>query len=194
MNTREWSWKMYLLLICQILGLFSKILAVSDKYPVLNRVKLTIPVEMQLSEKQKLFSEVFFSFLSSSLNFDFFERKDDAHRFCISKITDCQNAVRSMSKRSRFREPMDKQDGKWVQALFKSLPQHLYHIYWSLLRPLNQKTSLLLTCQTFRLFPNMLAGNGKYPVLNSYRLMIPIKMQLYEKKNLFSIFFSIFQM
>ena len=85
---------MYLLLICHILGLFSKILAANDKYPVLNRVNLGIPVEMQLSQKQKTFSRVFFSFLSCSLNFDFFERKDDAHRFCISKITACQNAVR----------------------------------------------------------------------------------------------------
>ena len=53
------SLKRYLLLTCQILGLFATILAANDKYPVLNRVNLTIPGEMQLSQKQKIFSRFF---------------------------------------------------------------------------------------------------------------------------------------
>ena len=77
-----------------MLGLFTNILTANDKYPVLNSVNFTIPVEMQLSWKQKTFSQVFSSFLSSSLNFDYFETKDDAHGFCISKITDSHNVVR----------------------------------------------------------------------------------------------------
>ena len=49
------SWKKSLLLTCQILGLLVNILAADEKYPVLNRDNLTIPIEMQLSRKQKLF-------------------------------------------------------------------------------------------------------------------------------------------
>ena len=94
MTARILSWKKYLLLRCQILGLFANILAANDKYLVLNRVNLTIPVEMQLSQKQKSFSEVFSSFLSSSLNFDYSETKDEADRFCISKITDSQKVIK----------------------------------------------------------------------------------------------------
>ena len=41
-------------------------------------------------------------------------------------------------------------------------------------------------------FPYILAANDKYPVLNSYKLMIPIKMQLYEKEKTVSEFFSAF--
>ena len=40
------SWKTSLLLTCQILGLLLNILAGDEKYPVLNRDNLTIPVQM----------------------------------------------------------------------------------------------------------------------------------------------------
>ena len=86
MTARQLSLKKYLLLKCQILALFANILAANDKYPVLNRVSLTIPVEMQLSQKQKTFSEVFSSFLSSSLNFDYFEQKITLIDFVFPKL------------------------------------------------------------------------------------------------------------
>ena len=73
---------------CQILGLLGNTLAANDKYPVLNRVNLKIPIQKQLSEKKKLFSELFFAFLKSRIDFEHIEKKDDCHRFCISKITD----------------------------------------------------------------------------------------------------------
>ena len=47
--------KKSLLLTCQILGLLVNTLATDEKYPVLNRDNLTIPIEMQLSQKQKAF-------------------------------------------------------------------------------------------------------------------------------------------
>ena len=34
-----------------------------------------------------------------------------------------------MSKKSRFRGPFEKQDGKGNQTLLKPKPHHLYHIY-----------------------------------------------------------------
>ena len=49
---------------------------------------------MQLSQKQKTSSQFLAAFLKSRLNFEYFEQKDDPHRFCISKITDSENVVR----------------------------------------------------------------------------------------------------
>ena len=88
------SWKKSLLLTCKILGLLLNTLAADEKYPVLNRDNLTIPIQMQLSQKQKTFSQFFAAFLKSTLNFEHFEKKDDPHRFCISEITDSENVVR----------------------------------------------------------------------------------------------------
>ena len=49
---------------------------------------------MQLSQKQKTFSQFLAAFLKSRLNFKHFEKKDNPHSFCISEITDSENLVR----------------------------------------------------------------------------------------------------
>ena len=63
----------------KILGLFVNTLAVDDKHYLLNRDNLTQPIQIQLSQKQKIFSEYFFAFLKSILNFKHLPRKDDPH-------------------------------------------------------------------------------------------------------------------
>ena len=45
---------------------------------------------MQLSEKLKIFSQIFSPFSKSSSNFEHFEKKDDIHRECIYDILDSQ--------------------------------------------------------------------------------------------------------
>ena len=61
-------WKKSLLVIHKILGLFVNTLTVNDKHYMLNRDNLTQPIEIQLSLKQKTFSQFFFAFLKSILN------------------------------------------------------------------------------------------------------------------------------
>ena len=51
--------KKYLLLTCKILGQLVNRLATDENYPVLNREKLTMPIQMQLSQKKKPFSQFF---------------------------------------------------------------------------------------------------------------------------------------
>ena len=63
-------------------------LAADEKFLVLNRDTLTIPVEMELFQKQKTFSQFVAAFLKSILNCQYFEKEDDPHRFCISEIKD----------------------------------------------------------------------------------------------------------
>ena len=88
------SWKKSLLLTCQIFGLLVNTLTADKKYPVLNRGNFTIPILMQLSQKQKNFCQFFGAFLKSRLNFEHFTKKDDRHSFCISEITHSENVVR----------------------------------------------------------------------------------------------------
>ena len=45
---------------------------------------------MQLSLKQETFCEFFCGVLKSSLNFEYFPKKDDSHSSDISEITDCE--------------------------------------------------------------------------------------------------------
>ena len=79
-----------------------------------------------------------------------------------------------MSKKSRFRGPFKKQDGKGAQALFKSTSKHFDQIHRSFPRKLSWKKSLLLTWKILALLVNTLAADEKYLVLHRDNLTISI--------------------
>ena len=66
-------------MIHKILGLFVNTLTVDDKDYLLNRDNFAQHIQMQLSQKQKNFSELFFAFLKYILNFKDLPKKDDPH-------------------------------------------------------------------------------------------------------------------
>ena len=59
--------------------MFFNTVTVDEKHYLLNRDNLTEPIQIQLSQKQKTFSEFFFAFLKSILNFKHLPKKDDPH-------------------------------------------------------------------------------------------------------------------
>ena len=69
-------------------------LAVDERYPVLIRDNLTIPIQMQILQKQKTFFNFFGAFLISRLNFQHFGKRDHPHGFWNFEITDFENVVR----------------------------------------------------------------------------------------------------
>ena len=71
----HWSWKKFLLVICKVLRMFVNIWTADDKRFLLKRDKLRQKIQMQVSEKQKTFSEFFSSILKSRFNFKHFEKK-----------------------------------------------------------------------------------------------------------------------
>ena len=79
--------KKSLLVTGQMWRLFPNTLSADSKYCLLNRDNLTQPIQIQLSREQKTFSEFFFAFLKSRLNFEHFQKKDDSNSWGISKIT-----------------------------------------------------------------------------------------------------------
>ena len=61
--------------------LFVNALTADDKHNLLNRDNLRQPIQMQLSQKQRTFSEFFFfAFLKTILSFEPFRKNDDPHR------------------------------------------------------------------------------------------------------------------
>ena len=63
----------------EMLGLSVNTLTSDGKYPVQGCENLQLPIQMQLSEKRKTFSQFFVTFLESTSNFKHFEKKDDLH-------------------------------------------------------------------------------------------------------------------
>ena len=72
-------WKTSPLLMSEILVLFINILKADGKYPGQYCEKLWIPIQMQLSEKPKIFDQFFVPFLEPTSNFKHFQKKDDGH-------------------------------------------------------------------------------------------------------------------
>ena len=67
-------------MINKTLRLFVNTLTLDEKHYLLNRDSLTQPIQIQLSQKQKTFSEFFFAFSKSILNFKELPKKDDPDR------------------------------------------------------------------------------------------------------------------
>ena len=72
-------WKMSLLVLGEILWVLVNPSTLDGKYPVQDCENLQLPIQMQLSEKRKTFSEFFVSFHESTSNFKHFDKKDDCH-------------------------------------------------------------------------------------------------------------------
>ena len=70
----------------EILGLFANRLTADGKYSLPSSENLPQLSEMQLSKKEKVFSQFSAYFLKFTLEFEHFEKNDDSHSLCISKI------------------------------------------------------------------------------------------------------------
>ena len=47
-------------------------------------------VQMQISPKPKTFSQFFIASIKSTLNSEYFEKKDQSHNLSITEIIDCE--------------------------------------------------------------------------------------------------------
>ena len=112
--------------------------------------------------------------------------------YLFLRLPPAKNVVRYISKKSRFRLPFQKEQGKRFWPLFKFERQNLYHIYWSMRRQFSCKKSLLWRCKSLRLFVNTISAVDKCSLPNRDNLMQPIHMQLSQKLKTFSRFFNVF--
>ena len=77
----------------KILRLFVNTLTADDKHYLLNRDNLTQPIQMQLSQKQKTFSQFFFAFLKSILNYKHFTKKMTLRAVVFPEMRSPKNMV-----------------------------------------------------------------------------------------------------
>ena len=80
-------------MIYKILKPFVNTFTVDHKYSLINRDTLMQPVQMQLSRKQKTFSEFFSAFLKFILNFQHFENKMTLIADVFPKLRSPKNVV-----------------------------------------------------------------------------------------------------
>ena len=112
--------------------------------------------------------------------------------YLFLRLRPAKFVVRYMWKKSRFRLPFQKEQGKLVSTLFKFERQHLYHIYCSTGRELSCKKSLLVIWESLRRFVNTISAVDKCSLPNRDNFMQPIHMELSQKLKSFSEFFRAF--
>ena len=76
-----------MLVLCKFLRLLVNTLTDNEEYSLLYRENLTEPIQILLSQKRKTFSQFFYTFSISTLNFALFQKIDDSHSRSISQIT-----------------------------------------------------------------------------------------------------------
>ena len=81
-------------MICKTLSLFVNTLTTYDKYSLPNRDNLTQTIHMQLPQKQKTFSGIFFAFLKSILTFEHFQKKMNLIADGFPQLRTPKNVVR----------------------------------------------------------------------------------------------------
>ena len=161
-----------------------------DKCSLPNRDNLMTPIHMQLSKKLKTFPQFFLAFSKSRLNFEHFQKKMTRLAYLFLRVRPAKNVIRYMCKKSRFRLPFQKEHSKWLSTLFKSDRQHLANVYSSTGTQYSCKKSLLVICKSLRLFVNTMSAVDKCSLANRDNLMQPIHMQLSQKLQTFSQYFS----
>ena len=105
---RQLTCKKSVLVTLEISSLLPNTRSANSRYSLLNRNNLTQPIQMQLSRKQKPFSEFFSAFLKAGLNFQHFRKKKITLIAVIfPKLRTTKNLVRSISKEPVPRDPSE---------------------------------------------------------------------------------------
>ena len=70
--------------------MFRNTLTANDNYPVQDCGNLSSSIQMRLSLKPKIFSDLFVPFLESTSNYKHFEKIDDRNTYFLSETTECE--------------------------------------------------------------------------------------------------------
>ena len=111
---------MTLLVISEILGLFVNTLNAEVWDFLRYSENLQQSIQMQLSNKSKIFSEIFTPFLKFTSNFKHFKKKMTLIAYLFLELRTAKHVVTKMSKNHLFRISFDSQHSKGFETLLKS--------------------------------------------------------------------------
>ena len=124
-------WKMCPLVLGEILGVFVNTLTADGKYPVQGCENLQLPIQMQLSEKQKSFSNFLLHLRNLHRILNILTKKMIVIANVFPKLQTVKILVRPLSKKRRFRTRFDSQHVKTSEILAKSPWEHFCHVFSS---------------------------------------------------------------
>ena len=124
-------WKMSPLVLSEFWGVFVNTLNAAGKYPVQYCKNFQLPIQMQLSEKRKTFSQFFVPFLESRSNLKHLGKKLMVKVNMIPKLQTVKNFVTTPCKKCCFGTRLDSQHVKVSRILEESTWECFYHVFLS---------------------------------------------------------------
>ena len=109
--------------------MFVNTLNADGKYPVQYSENLQLLIQMQLSEKRKIFSEFFVPRLESTQNFKHFGKKMMVIANVIPKLQTVKNFVTPSCKKCCFGTRLDSQHVKVFRIFADSRGECFYHVF-----------------------------------------------------------------
>ena len=100
------------LMLCEILGVFVNILTTVGKYPVQDGENLQHPIQMHLSENEKLFINFWFNFWNLHQILNILKKSMIVTANVFPKLQTVKILIRPLSKKRRFRTRFDSQHVK----------------------------------------------------------------------------------
>ena len=77
-------------------------------------------IQMHLSQKPKIVSELFSTIFDFVLNFEHFQENTTLIAYVFPKLPTTKDVLISMSQRSRLRGPLDRRQGKQSETVIQS--------------------------------------------------------------------------
>ena len=117
---------------------------------------------MQISRKLKTFSEIFIASLKSTLNVEYFERKDQSDSLSITKIINCERGSDVNVQRSSFMQTFGRQHVNGSQTLVRSARNQLHTTLPLISQRSSRKRLVLVRSELLGQFVNTLIEDYKY--------------------------------
>ena len=156
-----------------------------SKYPDQDCEKLQLPIQIQLSEKRKRFSNFLLHFWILHKILNILKQRMIVIAIVFRKLQTVTNFVRTLSKKCPFRRSFDSNHVKESEILPKSPWECFYHVFSSFPLKLILKMSPLLLGEILSVSVNKLTADAKYPIQDCENLLLPIQIQLSEKPKAF---------
>ena len=125
------SEKKLFLIGCEILGLLYNTLPRNYQYSRINRENLPLLIQIKLSKKPEIFCCIFFEFLDTLLNFQYFEKSTSLTGQLFLKLMIPRYVLIYMNKSACFSMLLRSERVNESQKLSKSLERYFYPTFSS---------------------------------------------------------------
>ena len=176
----------------EILEVLVNTLTADDKYPVWDCENLQFPIQMQLSQKRKIFLDFLFHLWNLHQILNIFKKKMIVIANVFPKLKTVETWLDHSLKSAVSQHPLAINMLNGRKPLWNLHQSTFFRIFWSLILKMTWKISPFLNFEMLGVFVNTLTDDENYPFRDYWDLQFRIQMGWSSKPKIFSQFFVAF--